>query len=89
MTLFDDNDKIYNMLRSLFRYNKLKEMNAPEILFEAENAVLLKRIQELSAAEIFLAVTSWEEFYKEQSVSDELQNHRLDADLDTYLRSVN
>lgn len=89
MVLFDENDKIYNFLRSLFRYNKLKEMNASEILFEAENAVLLKRIKELSAEEIFLAVTSWEEFYKEQSVADEVQNHKLSNDLDTYLRSVN
>jgi hypothetical protein len=83
------NEKIYNMLRSLFRYSKLKEMDAPEVLFENEGKMITRRIRSLSPEEIFLTISAWEEFYKEQTIQDEIQNKKLDADLNQFYLTMN
>lgn len=85
----DSKEKIYNTLRSLFRYQKLIEMNAPQILFENEGKMISKRIRSMNPAEIFLAITSWDEFQKEQVVQDEIQNQKLDKDLNEYYQTMN
>ena len=82
-------EKIYNLLRSLFRYSKLKEMDAPEVLFENEGKMITRRVRDLSPEEMFLAITSWEQFSKEQAIQDEIQNKKLDADLNQYYQTMN
>jgi hypothetical protein len=82
-------EKIYNILRSLFRYSKLVEMQAPEILFANEGKIILERIKELSPEEIFLVITSWEDFCREQNIQDEIQNKQLNADLNLHFQSMN
>ena len=88
MIKLDDN-KIYSTLRSLFRYSKLKELQAPEILFENEKKMIMKRISALTPEEIFVCFTSWEKFYIQQCIEDELQNKEFDKDLDQYQQSLN
>ncbi len=85
----DSKEKVYNILRSLFRYSRLIDMNAPDILFDNEGKIIDSRIRSLTPAEIFLTITSWEEFYKEQIVQDEIQDQKLDADLNSYYQSMN
>lgn len=85
----DSKEKVYSILRSLFRYGKLLEMNAPDILFDNESRMIKKRIGSLNAAEIFLAINSWEEFSRDQAIKDEIQNKELDVDLNRYLSTIN
>ncbi|KKN70839.1 hypothetical protein LCGC14_0427310 [marine sediment metagenome] len=85
----DSEEKVYSILRSLFRYSKLVKMSAPDILFENEGKMINARIRDMTPVEIFLAVTSWEEYSKEQEVQDEIQNEKLSTDLDLYYQSLN
>ena len=84
-----DREKIYNASRSLFRYSTLKEMQAPDILLENEGKIILRRIRELSPQEMFIVVSTWEEFCRDQKIQDELQNKRLDADMNLHFQSLN
>jgi len=82
-------NKVYSVLKSLFRYSKLKALQAPKILFQNEEAMLSKRIRDLSPEEVYIVVTSWEEFKKQQSIQDEIQDKQLDDDIARYNQSIN
>ena len=82
-------DNVDRVLRSIFRYGKLKVLKAPEILIENENTILKKAISLLAAEELYFVVTSWDQFNKNQLVTDELQSKRLEEDLNKFLLGLN
>jgi len=89
MKIVPDRKKIHSALRSLFRYSKMKELQAPDILFENEEAMISRRVKSLTPEEMFIVVSSWENYCREQRVEDEIQNQKLDEDLNQYYQSIN
>ena len=85
----DCNENIYYVLKSLFRFSQLKELKAPEILFENERKLLKKHMANLNADEIHYMVLSWGDFCAEQTILDKQQNNELDRDLKEYYKTVN
>ncbi|MDP2685236.1 MAG: hypothetical protein Q8P20_09465 [bacterium] len=78
-------EKIYATLRSLFRYSQLRELDAPDILFENEEKIIIERIGQLTPEEIFLTVVSWNSYYDSQGAEDQI----LDIDATDYFQSLN
>ncbi len=81
-------EKVFGVLRSLFRYSVLNKMEGGLVL-ENEGKMLTRRIRNLTPEEIFIVVSSWEEFYKDQSVQDAIQDKQLTEDLDRYYQTLN
>ena len=82
-------DNMYRVMRSVFRYGKLKEMNAPDILIENESNMMIKALNALNAEDIYDMLNSWEFFNKNQQVEDELQSRRLEDDLSKFFKELN
>lgn len=80
-------ESLYSALKSLFRYNKLSEMKAPDILIDNETQIMKDRFSKLTMPQLYKAFLIWPEFLKEQSVEDELQNIELEADLARFMSS--
>jgi len=86
----EENSKIYWAVRSLYRYFQLKKETAtPDILVETESKILLARLKELSADEIYQLFLHWPEFYKKQLEEDAIQDKLLEDDFDKMVSDLN
>lgn len=85
----ESESRVYFTLKSLFRYSKLVGLKAPEVLFETERELLKKRMSVLMPDELYMVVTSWETFNREQTKEDEIQDKKLDEDLKDFYKNVN
>jgi hypothetical protein len=89
MTKEGSNDKIYYAMKSLHRYFQLKELNAPEILFETERVLLKERFGELTADEMHHLRLIWPSFFIKQTISNEIDDRIMSQDMEEFLNSVN
>ncbi len=84
-----DNINIYYTMRSLYRYCKLIDLNAPNTLLEMEFKLLRDRIIDLSNKEIDTLVEMWFEFSDRQKIQDEIEDIELDKELDDFFMTLN
>lgn len=71
--------KVYNTLRSLYRYSELKEMDAPEILLDTEKSILIKRMSNLEPDEILYLAENFLNYKKDQKIREQIDLASLSA----------
>jgi len=79
----ENTDRIFSFLKSVYRYTKLLEMEAPEILMKLEDDILIDRLTNLCPEDIVCAVLLWEEFSKQKLIDDAKLDAQLDLDFNT------
>jgi len=79
------NERVYDTLRSVFRYRQMTDGEMPEIVINAEANILEKHMRNLTASEMFNLVTLWPGYLAEQTAITEVEDKRFDA----YMRTVN
>lgn len=82
-------DNINSVMRSIFRYIQLEELNSPSILLETELNILRKRIKTISAEDLVKMFASWTEYYKEQLVKSEIDNEQIMSIVEREIRGLN
>jgi len=78
-------EKIYGALRSAYRYREMTEGNAPEILIETEERLLVERLALLNAKEILHLIQIWPKYLVEQSAMEIIDDQQFEQ----YLGTVN
>lgn len=81
--------KVYSFLKSIFRFDKMISKNAPKTLLDMEKSIMNDRIKQLSPEEIHLAIISWQKFYDNQLVIDEIEDNECIKDLNSYFSKLN
>lgn len=76
-------------MRSLFRYQQLKEMGAPEILLESEKDIISRRIGQLDHDEILFITQNFNNYCIEQKKISEIEDQRLALDITRFLHKFN
>jgi hypothetical protein len=86
----DSQQKIYQALKSLYRYATLKSMKGPALVFDTETKVMKSKIQHLTPEELYCMVNMWQDFLKETLLEDALEDNLLHKKLnDKFAESVN
>jgi len=86
---YESQDKMNSFLRSVFRYKKLLEGKAPKTLLVLEENLLQSRLEDLTTKELFTSVMSWNDYYNETSVTEEIDDEKTMRDVNSYLLSLN
>lgn len=82
-------EKIYKVLKSLFRFDQMIEKSVPSVLLEMERAILSDRMKELTPDEFYLIVTSWEGFKDDEIISNEIEDKACARDLKEFFHTLN
>ena len=86
---FEVSDTMFYTLRSLYRFNKMIEINAPEFLIETESLLLQSRLKELTEDELEAIETLYPEFENNQKIHDVIQDVELEQDIAKMYLSLN
>lgn len=82
MKLDEISDNLFYFLKSVYRYNKIIELNAPEIMIKLEEDLMKRRITELTPSEIAIGFSIWEEFRREAELADINADKLLEIDFE-------
>jgi len=88
-TTFNVPENLFYALKSLYRYNKLVEMQAPSILIETESDILLGRLHLLTDDDIDAMALLYPEFANEREIQETIENLSLDQELEKEMISLN
>jgi hypothetical protein len=86
---YESEERIYGFLKSIFRYKRMIEKNAPDELCVLEKVILRDKLDALSPEEVFLAVTSWEEYYEKAVVDEGIQDEQTVRDINSFMQTLN
>jgi len=86
---YEGEERISGFLRSIFRYKRMLAKRAPDELLSMEKIILRDKLEVLSVEELFVAVTSWEEYYEEAVVDEGIQDERVERDINSHLQTLN
>ncbi len=81
--------KTKNAMRSLYRLIGFQKMNSPDILINQEKEILKTKLLSLSSVEIKYISLSWDDFYKQESIKEEIDNNLLNKQFEGYLINLN
>ncbi len=84
-----DLNKINMAKRSLFRLMEFKKMQSPNILIEQEKKILSQRLLHLNQEEINYLSKTWQPYYNNQVVQQEINNHQDEQAFKQYLLQLN
>lgn len=86
---YESEERISGFLRSIFRYKRMTEKNAPNELLVMEKVILRDKLESLSPEEVFLAVTSWEAYYEKAIVDEGIQDEKTVMDINSFIQTLN
>jgi hypothetical protein len=86
---FNIPENMFYALKSFYRFNKLMEMNAPDILIKTESDILESKLSKLSEDEIDALDLLYPEFAREQEINETIEDVELDKELERSLVSLN
>lgn len=76
-----DMERIESYLRSVYRYLKMLDIEAPDILVNMEKIILFERMKQLNHEEVVMSYLMWPGFYDESVVRDALLDAQIDQDM--------
>ena len=74
-------DRIESYLRSVYRYLKMLNLEAPDILINTEKDILSRRLSELNHEETVMSYLMWPSFYKERVIMDACLDEQINKDM--------
>ncbi len=74
-------ERIESYLKSVYRYIKMLDMEAPDLLIDTEKTILSSRLEEMNHEEVVMSYLMWPGFCEEQVVRDALIDEQIEIEM--------